>query len=374
MKKIILFFLLICLAATQSNLAMAAGKDDIKVSINGKLFSFPDQKPILQNGRIMIPVRFISENLGCKVTWDEKLQTVTISQEGSIISLAVGSVHPNVDGEVVTIDAPASLVGGRVMVPVRFVSEALGGLVGWSDSSQEVEIYFNPNYLAPRYIDSEFLKKTGYSREQVERALATAAIYHKTNCQAFNVFLFKGQLTSALIETHRELLAEWWGIDSREKAFESFKWLKEEGHRKGFDRMAAFVSGLTDEEFNKLTQKMSTNTAGVSEIKFVRDNYKKLQGKGITGWDLCRLAYIAQDCQVAGYITREEALNEIMTAAKMAQETFSSWEEMANSHLIGREYWSGESDKRFTEGVNWLLTNNESPWIKYKWDLSLEKQ
>lgn len=39
------------------------------------------KKPITRiiNGRTVVPLRFVSENLGAKVDWDAKTQTITIT-------------------------------------------------------------------------------------------------------------------------------------------------------------------------------------------------------------------------------------------------------------------------------------------------------
>jgi len=92
-----------------------------------------DIKPIVQNGRTLVPVRFISENLGANVSWDANTQTVGISFKARHITLQLGSDKMMVDGNAVTLDVPAQEIGGRTLIPLRALVEALGKQVFWDD-------------------------------------------------------------------------------------------------------------------------------------------------------------------------------------------------------------------------------------------------
>jgi hypothetical protein len=95
---------------------------------------FPDAKPYLdmEIGRVRVPVRFVSEQMGASVTWDNATQTVTITKGDLLIHLQVDNSNVTVNGKVITIDAPPKLLPpGRVMVPLRFVAEAFGAAVDW---------------------------------------------------------------------------------------------------------------------------------------------------------------------------------------------------------------------------------------------------
>ncbi len=90
-------------------------------------------KPIVQNGRTLVPVRFISENIGATVGWDDATQTVSIKTKAKNISLQLGSNLMIVDGVAVTLDVPAQEIGGRTLIPLRALVEALGKQVFWDD-------------------------------------------------------------------------------------------------------------------------------------------------------------------------------------------------------------------------------------------------
>ncbi len=92
-----------------------------------------DIKPIVQNGRTLVPVRFISENIGATVSWNDATQTVGIKTKAKNITLQLGSDQMMVDGAAVTLDVPAQEIGGRTLIPLRALVEALGKEVFWDD-------------------------------------------------------------------------------------------------------------------------------------------------------------------------------------------------------------------------------------------------
>ncbi|WP_422446172.1 copper amine oxidase N-terminal domain-containing protein [Thermoanaerobacterium sp. DL9XJH110] len=111
------------------------------VRLNGKEMTFPDQQPYInKNMRTMVPVRFISEGLGAKVGWDEKSKTVTIEAKDRVIKLRMGENKATVNGKTLTFDTKAEFKNGRTMVPLRFVSEAMGAKVFWDEAAKTVEI------------------------------------------------------------------------------------------------------------------------------------------------------------------------------------------------------------------------------------------
>lgn len=99
-----------------------------------------DVAPIIVNDRTMLPTRFVAENLGATVEWDEATSKVTITKGDVVIELVIGAETATVNGETVTLDSPAFLENGRTYTPIRFVSEALGATVEWDEATQTVTI------------------------------------------------------------------------------------------------------------------------------------------------------------------------------------------------------------------------------------------
>ncbi|MFJ5566308.1 stalk domain-containing protein [Lysinibacillus xylanilyticus] len=99
-----------------------------------------DQPPVMVQGRVMLPLRAIFEALDASVDWDRKKQTVTATKGGTTVVLKINSRVATINNKTVTLDVPAQIFSGRTMVPVRFVSEALGQDVDWNSRGQIVTI------------------------------------------------------------------------------------------------------------------------------------------------------------------------------------------------------------------------------------------
>ncbi|QDA30204.1 copper amine oxidase N-terminal domain-containing protein [Paenibacillus polymyxa] len=116
----------------------AASAPAVKVTVDAKSVSFPDAKPYTESSRVLIPVRFVSQALGGTV--DYKNKTVSIKQNGKTVSMKVNGTKVSVSGKTVTLDVPVRVKQNRTYVPLRFVSEALGASVDWNQVQRLVSI------------------------------------------------------------------------------------------------------------------------------------------------------------------------------------------------------------------------------------------
>jgi hypothetical protein len=96
--------------------------------------------PYIKGGRVMVPVRLVSESFGAKVDWLQGTKEIIVSMEGKIVIMRVGSTQATVNGVPVVLDAPPEIVGGTTFVPLRFITEALGFEVEWIESTRTVKI------------------------------------------------------------------------------------------------------------------------------------------------------------------------------------------------------------------------------------------
>jgi hypothetical protein len=94
----------------------------------------------MMNGRVMVPVRGVFEHMNANVMWDAAAGVVTATRGNDTIRLPVNSQFADVNGRRVRLDTPASISSGRTMVPLRFISEALGAEVKWVADTRTVEI------------------------------------------------------------------------------------------------------------------------------------------------------------------------------------------------------------------------------------------
>ena len=105
--------------------------------VGGKPYTM-DALPYLdeQAGRTLVPVRFVSEALGAGVEWNANDRTVTVTDTGRTVILTLGSQKVRIGGLEQSIDcAPRILPPGRTFVPLRFVSETLGAKVDYKSST-----------------------------------------------------------------------------------------------------------------------------------------------------------------------------------------------------------------------------------------------
>ncbi|SDP29194.1 Uncharacterized conserved protein [Paenibacillus sp. yr247] len=103
-----------------------------------------DNPAVIMNGSTLVPLRPIFEKLGAVIQWDNETRTVTATKNNKTIKLTIGSTMAYVNGEKNTLSTEAQIINNATMVPVRFVSEALGAEVKWDEKSKSVEIKSNP--------------------------------------------------------------------------------------------------------------------------------------------------------------------------------------------------------------------------------------
>lgn len=117
----------------------------MNVQLNGQPLTF-DVPPVMESGRALVPMRAIFEALGARITWDPAGQTISAvhPERDRYVILKLGSTTAWVDGRDVTLDVAPSLIEGRTMVPLRFVSTAMGADVTYDGATQTVSIQQAP--------------------------------------------------------------------------------------------------------------------------------------------------------------------------------------------------------------------------------------
>ena len=142
-KRLTAVFLILCsLAAFQLTQVAFAYQTEISVMINGKKLDF-DQPPIIVDGRTLVPLRGIFEELGATVDWNPQKQKVTAVKDKTEIEITIGDNILYKNGHHIALDVPAQIVNDRTLVPVRAVSEAFGCDVGWNEKIRTVTVSAN---------------------------------------------------------------------------------------------------------------------------------------------------------------------------------------------------------------------------------------
>ncbi len=131
-------------------LEVKLGDKHIKALREGKDVSKDVDVPAqVVNGRMLVPVRHISEPLGAQVGWDGKERKVTISLNGHTIEMWIDNPVGRVDGKEYRMPSniPPMIINNRTMVPLRFVAEALGAEVQWDFYYKKAIIKYLPDKM-----------------------------------------------------------------------------------------------------------------------------------------------------------------------------------------------------------------------------------
>jgi hypothetical protein len=129
-----------CAIATLVAGAAIASAQSIHVEVNGRPVRFVNTEPRYINGRVLVPLRGVFEDMGAYVQWHPETRTVTAQKNDTDVNLRIGEKWASIDGRTVAMDTPAMILNGSTMVPIRFISEALGAQVSWNDPSRTVMI------------------------------------------------------------------------------------------------------------------------------------------------------------------------------------------------------------------------------------------
>ena len=126
--------------AADANQNSAAEKSKvIKLQIGSRIVNVDneaviyDTAPVIRNDRTLVPIRIVTETLGGKVDWNGVTKEVTLHIDGKEIKMTVGKTLEKYGVAPVIID-------GRTFVPVRFVADELGATVAWDNATKTVTI------------------------------------------------------------------------------------------------------------------------------------------------------------------------------------------------------------------------------------------
>ncbi|UQZ32560.1 hypothetical protein C2I18_02705 [Paenibacillus sp. PK3_47] len=123
--------------------AQAAAAVRITIELDGTAVNSDVPPYITPSNVTMVPVGVISQGLGAAVQWDQASRTATISKGDTVLKLTNGRTTALVNSASVRLDTSVQISRGRVMVPLRFVSEQLGLQVVWNQAAKHIALYSN---------------------------------------------------------------------------------------------------------------------------------------------------------------------------------------------------------------------------------------
>lgn len=116
----------------------------IRVLVAGRPLDLAATPPLLEDGHVLLPLRAVFTALGAEVTWDPGARRVEAHQGSRGLSLtpekATALVWNGGQRQAVALPVPPRLIDGRIYVPLRFASEALGAAVAWEPATRTVRI------------------------------------------------------------------------------------------------------------------------------------------------------------------------------------------------------------------------------------------
>ncbi|WP_367074543.1 N-acetylmuramoyl-L-alanine amidase family protein [Paenibacillus pabuli] len=121
-----------------------AASNQTKIILDGQELNLPNDVEVVNvRNNIMIPIRVVAENLKFNVKWDQKTQNVHIEQGSNALQLTVGKEQAKVQNNTVKLNIAPQMIKNTVVVPIRFVSEEMGLRVGWSNKDKIVTLTSN---------------------------------------------------------------------------------------------------------------------------------------------------------------------------------------------------------------------------------------
>lgn len=133
---------LLCLAVSAAGASLAQG-GQIVVTVNGQPVQFNAMPPQMVNGRVLVPLRGVFEQMGAYVHWTAATQTVDAQRGDTTVDLQIGNNTAEVNHRQVHMDVAPEIMSDTTLVPLRFISEALGADVDWDSARMTVAIRTN---------------------------------------------------------------------------------------------------------------------------------------------------------------------------------------------------------------------------------------
>jgi Protein of unknown function (DUF1266) len=175
----------------------------------------------------------------------------------------------------------------------------------------------------------------------------------------------------------KNILTQWWDINSKQDALTTIQYLLQEGYSELFpiiadafeDKKGNYAQILEErapaEKLDKaimLFRNLRNANDELIKEKIITTpgDIKKI---GISGWDFGRCAFIARLCYEEGHINLQECKHYLEASLQALKKQCSSWEQYTKSYIIGRAMWSSDSNSGMAVIARNLLTNPKSPLL-----------
>jgi len=119
-----------------SNAYMKIGND--YSFVGGRVYDIVS--PVIQNGTVYVPLRFVAEALGGRVAWDASTSRIQIVTDKNAVIMTVGSSEARLNGSITELETAPIISGGTTMVSLETLSLVLGVEIKWYEENQLIEI------------------------------------------------------------------------------------------------------------------------------------------------------------------------------------------------------------------------------------------
>jgi hypothetical protein len=121
-----------------SSISISFKIGDEILKINGKEIKVV--KPYAINGNTLVPLRVITEAFGAEVKWEPNDNSITVSLNDVAIKLLLNKTEAVINGQKITVAAAPIAISGTTMVPLRFITENFGAEVSFNNTTKEITV------------------------------------------------------------------------------------------------------------------------------------------------------------------------------------------------------------------------------------------
>jgi len=342
--------------------ATQVSAQNITVEVNGTAVNFSDTQPALIEGRTMVPLRGVFEQMGFSVDWDANTSTALMSREGTIITVTIGDNFITANNERFFPDVPPQIINSRFMIPLRAVTEATGDDVAWdaATSTARITTAFAPvsvtalpgtttitnNVNMPVTVNANVPQDV---RDEISAWItATASIINYGNSGNPRLFDLPPGGTCGcgagftIAECSVRSLQTSWSTNNANDLRRQIQSLSAGGHNMAFWEMYRdFEDTIAEFGLEAVLEVFGAEGGGdfTDYILFTMGLGERWEGRGIIAWDMYRIGTLVSWGHVAGYIDRDEALRLMEPAVNVLRLNFSNWEEATANYLDGFIWW-----------------------------------
>ncbi|HEY4391640.1 MAG TPA: copper amine oxidase N-terminal domain-containing protein, partial [Paenibacillus sp.] len=99
-----------------------------------------DAAPLLQNSTTYVPIKYVLDTFGGSAAWNNTAKKITVTRGTTVLELTVGKKEFFINGSKKQADVSPIIVNGRTLVPLRLVSEQLGIMVKWDNKTKSITL------------------------------------------------------------------------------------------------------------------------------------------------------------------------------------------------------------------------------------------